>query len=150
MESCGGHEGHALLEACRHRLRLFRGPQRGSPVRHHAVPALSPRPLAAWTCSSVPIAHHASNAAALATRCRYVADRLLSQKARAINPAVVVNVDVHNRRTLPEVKVEYIDGSKEDYGDGMTGVQIIDKIEETTSKMMLDKLLSRCDWMHHS
>eukprot|EP01043_Picozoa_sp_COSAG02_P048090 COSAG02_NODE_4687_length_5092_cov_2.075506_1_plen_107_part_00 len=95
----------------------------------------------------VVIAHHADDAATLATRRRYVADRLLSQKARAINPQVVVNVDVHNRRTLPEIKVEYIDGNKEEYGDGMTGVQIIDKIEETTSKMMLDKLLSRCDWM---
>lgn len=78
---------------------------------------------------------------------RYVADRLLSQKARAVNPAVVVNIDVHNRRTLPEVKVEYVDGSTAEYGDGMTGVQIIDKIEETTSNMMLDKLLERCDEM---
>ena len=61
-----------------------------------------------------------------------------------LNPAVVVNVKVHNRRTLPEVTVEYIDGNKQEYSGGMTGVQIIDKIEETTSKMMLDKLLSRC------
>eukprot|EP01044_Picomonas_judraskeda_P002281 COSAG03_NODE_159_length_11381_cov_85.480057_5_plen_82_part_00 len=61
-----------------------------------------------------------------------------------LNPAVVVNVNVHNRRTLPEVKVQFIDGNTQEYSGGMTGVQIIDQIEQTTSKMMLDKLLSRC------
>jgi len=78
------------------------------------------------------------------TRRRFVSDRLLSQRAIAINPAVVVNIDVHNRRTLPEVKVEYIDGQKQEFGDGTTGVEIIKQIEETADKMMLDKLLQRC------
>lgn len=85
----------------------------------------------------------ANRAAVLAPCLRYVADRLLSQRARVMNPKIVVNIDVHNRRTKPEVKVEYIDGKTEEYGGGMTGVQIIDKIEETTDKMMLDKLLAR-------
>ena len=73
-----------------------------------------------------------------------MADQLTSHKARAVNPACVVNVDVHNRRTPPSIRVEWTTGAVEEFDAGTNGPQIMAHLEQSAKDLQLEGLLKRC------
>ena len=133
-------KGLRYLKAVTIEFDFFSGRSAGARCVH---PASSP-PARSLISHTAPRAGHAHTQTIPLVFDRYVADRLLAPKTRAMNPEVAVTLDVHNRRTPPAIKVEYTDGEKKDFDvTQMNGAQLIEAIEKTADKMMLEKLLAR-------
>eukprot|EP01051_Picozoa_sp_SAG22_P014622 SAG22_NODE_1802_length_3535_cov_2.147846_2_plen_145_part_00 len=56
------------------------------------------------------------------------------------NPKCDINIDVHNRRTPPLVKVTYADGVEQSFANNeVAGHKIVEEIQQKADEIMLDR-----------
>lgn len=114
-----------------------------SAAARQAAPLGPPEP----SSPAMPVTPRAAPRLAAARARRYFLDRVTNPLTLKSNPKCDINIDVHNRRTPPLIKITYTDGVEHTFADNETAGHKIDEIiQNKADRMMLDRLVGEKEW----